>query len=266
MNVVYCGTDFSHNKGEFCHKSISQYYFISCFSTPFLYEKDGNLLQGFPGDIMIISPGEIIWHGPQNKDESFVNDWMHVSGEDMKYLLEKYPLPLNTTFHVDAPHILRNCIKRATEESLLKHPGYEDIICSSITETIILLHRLYQAQTSDDAPVHRIASAKEAVFRNLEKDWTIQEMADLCDYSVSRFCALYYQQYGLSPKADLLLLRLEHAKQLLLYSGLSITEISERCGFKSIYYFSKYFKAKEGCSPRKYVQNNQTNHDTLTSP
>ena len=261
MNVVYCGTNFSHNKGEFCHKSISKYYFISYFSTPFLYEKDGHLLQGIPGDILIIPPGEIIWHGPQTKEDAFVNDWIHIDGDDTKYLFEKYPLPQRIAFHLDSPHILRNCINKANEELLFKHPGYKDVINANLTETIIQLHRLYQSQTADDSPTRRIAAARESIFRNPEREWTIQEMADICDYSVSRFCALYYQQYGLSPKADLLALRLEHAKQLLLYSGLSITEISERCGFKSIYYFSKYFKAKEGCSPRKYIQSSQSNLD-----
>lgn len=256
MNVVYCGTNFSHKAGEFCPKKISKYYFITCFSTPFLYEEDGLLLPGIPGDILIIPPGGIIWHGPQTKDDCFTNDWMHISGDDLKALLEKYPLPLNTTFRLDSPYILRNCIKKTNEELFLKHPGYQDIIDATITETIIQLHRLYQSQTTDDAPAHRIASAKDFISRHFEKEWTIQEMAKLCDYSASRFCALYCHQYGLSPKADLLNLRLEHAKQLLLYSGLSITEISERCGFKSIYYFSKYFKAKEGCSPSKYVLNN----------
>ena len=48
--------------------------------------------------------------------------------------------------------------------------------------------------------------------------------------------------------------RLDMAQQLLIYSQLSVGEIAEKCGFQSIYYFSKYFKKRCGVSPGKFAQ------------
>ena len=51
MEIFGCGTNFPHNTGEFCMNTIRDSFFISCFSTPFLYESDGRMLAGNAGDI-----------------------------------------------------------------------------------------------------------------------------------------------------------------------------------------------------------------------
>lgn len=43
--------------------------------------------------------------------------------------------------------------------------------------------------------------------------------------------------------------RIQRAKTLLRESPLSIAEISERCGFNTVYYFSTVFKKETGCTP-----------------
>lgn len=254
MNVLCCGTDFPHNAGEFCERAVKDSYFISRFSTPFVYESDGKLLTGNPGDILLMPAGTIIYHGPQTSDEVFINDWIYVSDEDFRQLLDSCPLPEKTAFSIGDSSILKNCIARIHEELLLKQAGYEEMISAVLTRTIISIYRLYQKCQNTDSSTLRIESVREAFLRHPEKEWTLQDMADMAKYSVSRFCSLYYQKYGSSPKADLLIHRMNLAKQLLLYSDCTITEISNYCGFQSIYYFSKYFKEREGCSPSEYAR------------
>ena len=254
MNVLCCGIDFPHNVGEFCDKAIKDSYFISRFSTPFVYESDGELLTGNPGDILLMPSGTIIYHGPQTNDEVFINDWIYVSDEDIRPLLDMCPLPEKVAFSIGDSLLLKNCIAQIHEELLLKHAGYEEMISAVLTKTIISIYRLYQKCQKTDLSTLRIEAVREAFLRHPEKDWTLQEMADMSEYSVSRFCSLYSKKYGFSPKADLLAHRINLAKQLLLYSDCTVTEVSNYCGFKSIYYFSKYFKEKEGCSPSEYAR------------
>ena len=253
MEILICGTNFPHNVGEFCDRTIRDAYFISSFATPFLYESDGRLLTGNAGDILIMPPGTVIYHGPQEQNETFINDWMYLDGGDFRDLLTRYPLPEGTAFYIGDPFLLKNCIAQIEEELLLKHPGYQEIISSCMTRTIIQMHRLYEQQLHSGSPMLRIEAVREAFLRHPERDWTLQDMAAMAEYSVSRFCSLYCKKYGCSPKADLLAHRLWLARQLLLYSDCTITEISERCGFHSIYYFSKHFKEKEGCTPSEYA-------------
>ena len=99
-----------------------------------------------------------------------------------------------------------------------------------------------------------LESVHNQIMQSPNQNWTLQEMAKLSGYSFSHFSAIYSKQYGCSPKKDLLNARLKMAEQLLVYSNCSIGEIAERCGFNSIYYFSKCFKKYFCVSPSEFVK------------
>ena len=252
MQVLYYGYDFPHDKGAFCDRHIYDFYVVCCFSTPFLYETECGLQAGNPGDALVMPPGSVVYHGPMSEEECFYNDWMYVVGDDFGALLEEYPVPIGQAFSVGSVNFLKKCIRRIDEEMVLKQTGYEKIISGCITETMIEMHRFCLKQHSIETADYRLESVREMFLRRPEKQWTLKGMADLSGYSVSRFAALYASKYGRSPKADLLDIRMELARQLLRYSDLSVTEVAERCGFKSIYYFSKYFKQTVGIAPSEY--------------
>lgn len=44
--------------------------------------------------------------------------------------------------------------------------------------------------------------------------------------------------------------------QLLSHTNMSITKISENCGFSSLSYFGKVFRVLMGCTPGKYRSGN----------
>jgi two-component system, response regulator YesN len=52
--------------------------------------------------------------------------------------------------------------------------------------------------------------------------------------------------------------RIEKSKSLLISTQESITDISEKCGFTDLNYFSRVFSKIEGVSPKKYRQYEQT--------
>lgn len=254
MFIKNCGCDSPHEKGAFGVRGLRPHHFFSCFSTPFVYEVDNELYYGNAGDFLFIPGGNPVYHGPQSEDESFVNDWLYVSGDDLDALLKKYPLPEKQAISIDDGGVFKNCLRKIRNEFVLKPVGCEEIMTAHVTEAIVNLYRCYQRQYHTDASVSRIESARETVLLNLEKNWTLQEMAELSGYSVSRFSSLYTQHFGLSPKADLIQNRIQLAKQFLNYTNQSVTEVAAQCGFQSIYYFSKYFKASVGMTPSEYAK------------
>lgn len=54
---------------------------------------------------------------------------------------------------------------------------------------------------------------------------------------------------NVSPYKFILSLRIDEAKELLLFSSMSINEISEQIGFADSSYFSRIFRKYTGCSP-----------------
>lgn len=251
VEILHYGIDYGHAKGEFCPKMTYPYYLLSCFLTPFVYESENTMRRGNAGDILIMEPHKLVYHGPVDDTECFVNDWIKIRGDDFEKLLEKYPLPLNVAFPIRDSNLLKDCILELMEESSMREVGYEEKMSCCLTKTVIQMHRLEQKRLYS-ARESKLVAARNNFLRYAERDWSLEEMAQCCGYSVSRFSALYKKQFKISPKADLIKARIDRAKRLLHYSELSITEISEKCGFRSIYFFSKYFKEVEGMTPSEY--------------
>ena len=63
----------------------------------------------------------------------------------------------------------------------------------------------------------------------------------------------FQQNLGRSPMDYYRTLRLNHAKQLLFQSDLTISEIAVAVGFQSLSAFSRCFSAEFGCSPRQQL-------------
>ena len=70
--------------------------------------------------------------------------------------------------------------------------------------------------------------------------------------SVSHFSREFKKQYGVSPHAYHLSLKVAAAKNLLADTDLSVTGISDMLGFDDPLYFSRIFKKHCGVSPTKY--------------
>ena len=70
--------------------------------------------------------------------------------------------------------------------------------------------------------------------------------------SVSQLKRVFHEQIGQSMVSYLTALRIGEAKRLIREGNLTFTQIAERIGIESIYYFSNLFKKQTGMSPTEY--------------
>jgi len=80
----------------------------------------------------------------------------------------------------------------------------------------------------------------------------IKELAAHLSISESHLRASFRRETGMSLGQHMRRLRLQKAIGLLLQSDLSITQVAERCGFDSIFAFSRSFRHFTGVSARDY--------------
>lgn len=106
----------------------------------------------------------------------------------------------------------------------------------------------------------RLSKARYAIIKNPEREHTVESLAQLCGYSSGRFAHLYRETYGITPMQSVINERINMAKSLLEYGGLSVSDVTAACGFSNICYFSKCFKEKTGVSPSKYKKPAGVNH------
>jgi AraC-like DNA-binding protein len=105
-----------------------------------------------------------------------------------------------------------------------------------------------------DIPCHfeNIQTAVEYINCHITEDIKIDHICAACYLSKYHFCRLFKKKIGLTVMDYILKTRIAMAKELLCEADMSVTEISESCGFSSISYFSRTFKNETGMSPLKY--------------
>jgi len=89
---------------------------------------------------------------------------------------------------------------------------------------------------------------------DLQHKWTLSDLERITGYGKSRLSSIIRENTGVSPITYLTLLRLGKAKELLLKTDLSITDIAFECGFNSSQRFSTVFKKNIGKTPSEFRQ------------
>jgi AraC-like DNA-binding protein len=100
----------------------------------------------------------------------------------------------------------------------------------------------------------------EYIREHYAKDIRIDELAKISFLSVSALERRFTKYLGKTPKQFINQVRLERARQLLLETDRSVSEICDECGFSDKSYFSKQFKRLFMIQPsklRKPMQENE---------
>ena len=71
---------------------------------------------------------------------------------------------------------------------------------------------------------------------------------------------LFLRHFQTTPKQYVLDMRIRKAKQLLTDTSLSVTAISEACGFSGVYHFCRIFKQKAGVTPTRFAKEHKVYH------
>jgi len=88
-----------------------------------------------------------------------------------------------------------------------------------------------------------------AMRTDVSLPYTLDTFAEMANYSPFHFARLFRQVIGIPPGEFLAALRFERAKELLLTSELSVTDICFEVGFNSLGTFSSRFKQLVGVGP-----------------
>ena len=125
---------------------------------------------------------------------------------------------------------------------------------SAIIELTVLLSKstLEKIHSKSNNTQIAIEIAIEYVNRHITEDISLDGICAACHLSKYHFCRIFKQKIGVTVMEYILKTRIVMAKELLSESSMSITEISESCGFSSISYFSRTFKNEIGIPPLQY--------------
>lgn len=158
-----------------------------------------------------------------------------------------------------------SCMQRILQEYEEKHTLYAQL--SRCYFWMILMKMIRPDEVSLMVPGEEVEVLAEVptvqqemdmckVERYCKENYTgqisLEELAALVNLNKTTLLANFKEQYGTTPHHYIIQLRLKKAKELLNDTDYRISEISEKVGFNSVHYFSRFFKEKEQYSPAKY--------------
>ncbi len=100
----------------------------------------------------------------------------------------------------------------------------------------------------------RISRAREFLRANSGDELRIDAVAAEANLSTFHFLRTYKKAFGVSPHQEILYIRLEKARQLMLPGKFSLGRIAMESGFSNLSSFSKAFRQKFGVAPSQSKQ------------
>jgi len=142
-------------------------------------------------------------------------------------------------------------------KTYFEHPEAvpEDLLVIKLKEIILLL-----SQTEEYHSIKAILSAlfsprvfklKQVVEAHLYDDLKVEELAVLCNRSLSTFKRDFKAVYHESPASYIRNKKLERAKDLILHTDQRISELALECGFNNLQHFTKAFQKKYNYKPSR---------------
>ena len=84
------------------------------------------------------------------------------------------------------------------------------------------------------------------------KNWTLNEMAEICQCSKNQLRLNFLRDTGTTPKKYVDAMKIRYAAELLKSSDMSVVAIAARLGYEDPYHFSRRFKQLVGIAPEYY--------------
>lgn len=203
------------------------------------------------GDLIVFSPST--GHS-FTAPEPLLHDWMHVTG-DLAALMAAYGLEPDRFYHLENAAAVTELVAALEMEFLSQPPFLRQMTQARLHELFILTAR-QQGRTAPALTVRvetqeRLREIRARMLSDPWRNWSIPELAENVHLSESRLHAVYKSIFGVSPKKDLILIKIEKAKRLLL-SGMSVSQTAEALGYSNVFHFIRQFKQFTGVSPKQY--------------
>lgn len=176
--------------------------------------------------------------------------WIHFDGTEIESLMKKLYINDIRVMHLTDPSIsVPKTIKTIMNEINASHRFSNEIISG---ELCTLLAKLAQFNYLTNNNFSKIDEIIDEIKINFSDNTSNQDYAYKCGLSLPHFLRCFKQVTGTSPLNYKLNIRINHAKQLITSTELSINQISQVVGFNDPFHFSRYFKKLTGHSPKEY--------------
>ncbi len=218
----------------------------------YIYVKncDGSETPIGAGSIAVFKPGmrQVYLCNPQENTSYY---WVHFGGTQAESLLEQVGLSERFCYtNINFEDNLSS-VYNMISEIRLRRKNYELQCCLHFCTMLNIICRDNSGASTSDSDIMRLMPALNAMERQMQTPYTIEDYAKMCLMSSCHFMHIFKKCTGFTAMQYKNRLTMERAKYLLTHSSMSVAEIALAVGFEDSAYFSKKFRSYFGFSPGK---------------
>ena len=220
---------------------------------------------GKPGDAFVVSPGNLHFMGSQNGTVdyfTFLFPLKYIAFRSDDMLDDKLIEPLNSGHLMISPEI-KDTVKEQCEQLAGVYAAEidesESKITGQIRKKIILLqfiHELWKKGFIVENDTTGRNTVEKEMVSYIQQNYTgkilLREFGEQFHLSEKYISRYFKEHFHITLSRYVTYLRLEHAKQMLQETDISVTEVAMQSGYQNISYFIRSFKKTYGVSPLKY--------------
>lgn len=142
-----------------------------------------------------------------------------------------------------------------------QQPGYRMKVLA------LFFNILYHISVSDPCGAelppeyHRLQKVVRYIYDNCFKsDISVEELCGICNYSPTYLRKLFVKFFQMPPTKYIRHIRMEFAKNMLVLSHKSISQVALETGYRDIAHFDRVFKKETGVTPLEYRSMNFINN------
>ena len=220
---------------------------------------------GKPGDAFVVSPGNLHFMGSQTGTVdyfTFLFPLKYIAFRSDDMLDDKLIEPLNSGHLMISPEI-KDTVKEQCEQLARVYAAEidesESKITGQIRKKIILLqfiHELWKKGFIVENDTTGRNTVEKEMVSYIQQNYTgkilLREFGEQFHLSEKYISRYFKEHFHITLSQYVTYLRLEHAKQMLQETDISVTEVAMQSGYQNISYFIRSFKKTYGVSPLKY--------------
>ena len=220
---------------------------------------------GKPGDAFVVSPGNLHFMGSQTGTVdyfTFLFPLKYIAFRSDDMLDDKLIEPLNSGHLMISPEI-KDTVKEQCEQLAGVYAAEidesESKITGQIKKKIILLqfiHELWKKGFIVENDTTGRNTVEKEMVSYIQQNYTgkilLREFGEQFHLSEKYISRYFKEHFHITLSQYVTYLRLEHAKQMLQETDISVTEVAMQSGYQNISYFIRSFKKMYGVSPLKY--------------
>lgn len=252
MLTILTGGYNSRHPHPFCLKRPEglDHYLLLLIKSPAVFHSPAGALTIQPGSAILVDRDTPYQYESTNVE--YVNDWVHFSCEEEELVPIPFqmPIPLSNVPFLSLYFQQLMLEKRSTDEVFRTRNIH--LLMQLLLNNVYLAARDVENRSFYSPYTARLQALRASLQSKCYLDYSAEKIAASLGISTSYFQHLYKDLFRISFHADLINMRIDYAKGLLLNTNLKLETIVEMCGYSNPVHFFRQFRKETGMTPGQF--------------